>query len=654
MVSAFASPSADPHFDSSKGLEVFDKYMMTGNLSAYGTEQATIWGTDSKGKRYDTGKLKFDEKGNPVYKQVAKAYATTSLEKFNNIVNNFNGDVSKAVNWVLSNHSFDDASKMMGKPTTGAKANQLDENEYFTKENGGTGVFAITGAKLGSYILNRIGDYSTVTKDMWYARTLARLAGESLTEKGKAIKSPWASNTKQGLRKRKLADKAFEIVAKKLGTSPADVQQKIWDFEKRLYEKLGAVEKTSYASDGLKSKAKQILSQQPSKIKFQKNLPQSVEKRLTEDENGNYVFHHYSRSKRDSIKPTTGDGSFIVSKDEASALASVNGVAQYYAMADQVEQGVGGVQHTVLVPKDEVYYLQDDKLNLYDKAKEEFQKARPGQAFNPNYQAAWIGKVANDMGYKMLVSEWKNGELRAQTTLDLKPELENTQMKPREEVSFNVGDKVNVFGDDAVITEMNGDIAFYKGEKASGSINVARNKQSIVKLTEETSSKIKKQLIGKNANLSQNVRDNLQIARDMENAKKDAKTIRIATGWERGADKKWRYEVPDIKFKKEFEGEFLFPIDKLERIPSGKYVAKLSDLFDAKSLFESYNTEFQKELPLYNEDGTIVESAILYKNFEKLENIDLYFQKGGYSEGSYDPMFNDINISFKPGNSTNE
>ena len=270
MVSAFASPSADPHFDSSKGLEVFDKYMMTGNLSAYGTDQATIWDTDSKGKRYDTGKLKFDDKGNPVYKQVAKAYATTSLEKFNNIVNNFNGDVSKAVNWVLSNHSFDDASKMMGKPTTGAKANQLDENEYFTKENGGTGVFAITGAKLGSYILNRIGDYSTVTKDMWYARTLARLAGESLTEKGKAIKSPWASNTKQGLRKRKLADKAFEIVAKELGTNPADVQQKIWDFEKRLYEKLGAVEKSSYASEGLKSKAKQILSEQPSKIKLQK------------------------------------------------------------------------------------------------------------------------------------------------------------------------------------------------------------------------------------------------------------------------------------------------------------------------------------------------------------------------------------------------
>ena len=283
IVSAFASPSADPKFDSSKGLEVFDKYMTTGELTAYGTEQATIWDTDSKGKRYDTGKLKFDEQGNPVYKQVAKAYATTSLEKFNNIVNKFKGDVSKAVNWVLSDHSFEDASKMMDKPTNGPKANQLDENEYFTKENGGTGVFAITGAKLGSYILNRVGNYSTVTKDMWYARTLARLAGESLTEKGKAIKSPWASNTKQGLRKRKLADDAFKIVAKELGTNPADVQQKIWDFEKRLYEKLGAIEKSSYASEGFKSKAKEILSEQkkPS-IKFQKTEPVAGNKLFNE------------------------------------------------------------------------------------------------------------------------------------------------------------------------------------------------------------------------------------------------------------------------------------------------------------------------------------------------------------------------------------
>ena len=42
--------------------------------------------------------------------------------------------------------------------------------------------------------------------------------------------------------------------------------------------------------------------------------------------------------------------------------------------------------------------------------------------------------------------------------------------------------------------------------------------------------------------------DNLSVAREMEAAKKDAKTIKLATGWERGADGKWRYEIPDLKY----------------------------------------------------------------------------------------------------------
>lgn len=39
--------------------------------------------------------------------------------------------------------------------------------------------------------------------------------------------------------------------------------------------------------------------------------------------------------------------------------------------------------------------------------------------------------------------------------------------------------------------------------------------------------------------------DNLAIAREMETAGKDAKAIRMATGWERGADGLWRYEIMD-------------------------------------------------------------------------------------------------------------
>lgn len=43
----------------------------------------------------------------------------------------------------------------------------------------------------------------------------------------------------------------------------------------------------------------------------------------------------------------------------------------------------------------------------------------------------------------------------------------------------------------------------------------------------------------------------LRIAREMETAGKDAKTIKRATGWERGGDGKWRMEIPDLKIKRE-------------------------------------------------------------------------------------------------------
>ena len=41
--------------------------------------------------------------------------------------------------------------------------------------------------------------------------------------------------------------------------------------------------------------------------------------------------------------------------------------------------------------------------------------------------------------------------------------------------------------------------------------------------------------------------DNLALARELEADNKNAKTIRFITGWERGKDKKWRYEIDDIK-----------------------------------------------------------------------------------------------------------
>ncbi len=64
--------------------------------------------------------------------------------------------------------------------------------------------------------------------------------------------------------------------------------------------------------------------------------------------------------------------------------------------------------------------------------------------------------------------------------------------------------------------------------------------------TETTpSSKRKKQIIGKSAELSDNTRRNLELAKAIEMTGADQNTIFVETGWFRGTDGKWKYEVPD-------------------------------------------------------------------------------------------------------------
>lgn len=81
--------------------------------------------------------------------------------------------------------------------------------------------------------------------------------------------------------------------------------------------------------------------------------------------------------------------------------------------------------------------------------------------------------------------------------------------------------------------------------------------------------------------------DNLKVAEEMERDKKDAKVIKLATGWERGADGKWRYEMPDAKIKdmKDIGGGNIvkrFDDDMLWND------GKLTDVIDAPGLFEAY------------------------------------------------------------------
>ena len=81
--------------------------------------------------------------------------------------------------------------------------------------------------------------------------------------------------------------------------------------------------------------------------------------------------------------------------------------------------------------------------------------------------------------------------------------------------------------------------------------------------------------------------DNLDVAKQMEEAKKDAKAIKMATGWEKGVDGKWRYEIPDAKIKDTIDvgGGNIVKRNEEDMLWNG---GKLEKAIDAPELFKLY------------------------------------------------------------------
>lgn len=74
----------------------------------------------------------------------------------------------------------------------------------------------------------------------------------------------------------------------------------------------------------------------------------------------------------------------------------------------------------------------------------------------------------------------------------------------------------------------------------------------------------------------------------MEGAGKDAKAIKMATGWERGADGKWRYEIPDSKLSDMTDVDGKGTMVKRHEEDMLWTSGKLGDVVDAPELFKAY------------------------------------------------------------------
>lgn len=121
----------------------------------------------------------------------------------------------------------------------------------------------------------------------------------------------------------------------------------------------------------------------------------------------------------------------------------------------------------------------------------------------------------------------------------------------------------------------------------------------------------------------------LRIAREMEAAGKDAKTIKRATGWERGGDGKWRMEIPDLKIKRE------------ETLPDGTTYAKselslkfydgaLGEYVDAPELFEAYPELRNIRLAVRPEEMS--DTGFSYGYFDKSRNMIVVYSDVSHAE----------------------
>jgi len=141
---------------------------------------------------------------------------------------------------------------------------------------------------------------------------------------------------------------------------------------------------------------------------------------MTEDDKGNFVFLHVGKKGYKKIKKSSG-ATTATSKEEASALSKVGGVAMYYTSPSDSETMVTGEgKYAVAVPKEKVYDFNTDKLNFIEEAKARHESENPGKAFDLNSQLAYVTKIAGENGFDMVVAQW-DGKTRAQTTKEFIP-----------------------------------------------------------------------------------------------------------------------------------------------------------------------------------------------------------------------------------------
>lgn len=171
-------------------------------------------------------------------------------------------------------------------------------------------------------------------------------------------------------------------------------------------------------------------------------LEESGKYALNDDGKGNFAFFHYGNIEGPAIK-----GSFFGKNKYTSDKRYYKPVSMYYTRRGESEpmvQTFGRKPHVVLVPKDKVYPFNSDPMGFYDEAHKRYvlslyptgkaygltvEKDLHKFSFPSDAQAAFIGEVAKENGYLMMVAAWGSMGLptRGESQVDLEYDVEATK-----------------------------------------------------------------------------------------------------------------------------------------------------------------------------------------------------------------------------------
>ena len=136
--------------------------------------------------------------------------------------------------------------------------------------------------------------------------------------------------------------------------------------------------------------------------------------------------------------------------------------------------------------------------------------------------------------------------------------------------------------------------------------------------------------------------ENLHVAREMERANSTPKEIKIATGWERGADHKWRYEMPDA---------YLNPDSSLAKYADLKTQFIQLNEEGSQRAYRKADRIRQKYLMMTIKEKNIGEiipkDSEILKAYPDIANIQLKIQEDVYNtmRGYYDENNNTIMLN---------